>query len=49
MRLKPEQIAAALQKGLAPIYFISGDEPLQMGEMADAVRVAARKAGYDTR
>ncbi len=49
MRLKPEQVAAALQKDLAPIYFISGDEPLQLGELADAVRAAARKAGYDTR
>jgi DNA polymerase-3 subunit delta len=49
MRLKPEQIGAALQKELAPVYFISGDEPLQMGEMADAVRAAARKAGYDSR
>lgn len=49
MRLKPEQLAAALQKGLAPVYFISGDEPLQLGEMADAVRAAARKAGYDVR
>jgi DNA polymerase-3 subunit delta len=49
MRLKPEQIAAALQKGLAPVYFISGDEPLQLGEVADAVRAAARTAGYDSR
>jgi DNA polymerase-3 subunit delta len=49
MRLKPEQIGAALQKELAPVYFISGDEPLQMGEMADAIRAAARKAGYDSR
>jgi len=49
MRLKPEQLAAALQKDLAPVYFISGDEPLQLGEMADAIRAAARKAGYDSR
>jgi DNA polymerase-3 subunit delta len=49
MRLKPEQIATALQKELAPVYFISGDEPLQLSEMADAVRAAARKAGYDSR
>jgi len=49
MRLKPEQITAALQKGLAPIYFISGDEPLQLGETADAIRAAARKSGYDLR
>jgi DNA polymerase-3 subunit delta len=49
MRLKPEQLAAVLQKELAPVYFISGDEPLQLGEMADAIRAAARKAGYDSR
>jgi len=49
MRLKPEQLAAALQKELAPVYFTSGDEPLQMGEIADAIRAAARKAGYDSR
>jgi DNA polymerase-3 subunit delta len=49
MRLKPEQLAAALQKDLAPVYFISGDEPLQMGEIADAIRAAARKSGYDSR
>jgi len=49
MRLKPEQLAAALQKELAPVYFISGDEPLQMGEIADGIRAAARKAGYDSR
>ncbi|MGZ5030612.1 MAG: DNA polymerase III subunit delta [Methylobacter sp.] len=49
MRLKPEQIGAALQKELAPVYFISGDEPLQMGEIADAIRAAARKTGYDSR
>jgi len=49
MRLKPEQITSALQKGLAPVYFISGDEPLQLGETADAIRAAARSAGYDLR
>jgi DNA polymerase-3 subunit delta len=49
MRLKPDRLNAALQKKLAPVYFISGDEPLQLGEMADAVRKAARKAGFETR
>ncbi len=49
MQLKSEQLAAALKKDLSPVYFISGDEPLQLGEMADAIRAAARKAGYDTR
>jgi DNA polymerase-3 subunit delta len=49
MRIKPEQLNAALQKGLLPVYFITGDEPLQLGELADAIRVVARKAGYDNR
>ncbi len=49
MRLKPEQLSAALQKGLMPVYFITGDEPLQLGEMADAVRKSARKAGFENR
>jgi DNA polymerase-3 subunit delta len=49
MRIKPEQLSAALQKRLMPVYFISGDEPLQLGEMADAVRKAARKAGFENR
>lgn len=49
MRLKPDQLEAALKKGLAPVYFITGDEPLQLGELADAVRTAARLAGFDSR
>ncbi|MGZ8226816.1 MAG: DNA polymerase III subunit delta [Methylococcaceae bacterium] len=49
MQLKPDQLGAALQKGLMPVYFISGDEPLQLDEMADAIRKAARKAGFCTR
>lgn len=49
MRLKPEQLGAELQKSLAPVYFISGDEPLQLGELADAVRTAARQSGFLTR
>jgi len=49
VRLKPEQLNGALHKGLAPVYFISGDEPLQLGELADAVRNSAKKAGFLTR
>ncbi len=48
MRLKPEQVNAAL-KQLAPVYFVTGDEPLQQGEVADAIRLAAKKSGYSTR
>jgi DNA polymerase-3 subunit delta len=49
MRLKPDQLNGALQKSLAPVYFLSGDEPLQLGEMADAIRKTARAAGYNSR
>ena len=49
MRLKAEQLKSSLQKGLAPVYFLSGDEPLQLGEMADAIRKTARQAGYNSR
>lgn len=49
MRLKPEQTEPHLLQHLAPVYLISGDEPQQLGEMADAVRAAARKAGFVTR
>ena len=49
MRFKPEQLDSALQKSLQPIYLVSGDEPLQLGEAADAIRVAARRAGYNVR
>ena len=49
MRLSPDQLPAALGRGLAGIYLISGDEPLLVGEAADAVRGAARSAGYADR
>ncbi len=49
MRLNAEQLAAALVRGLAPLYLISGDEPLLVGEAADAIRASARQAGYADR
>lgn len=49
MKLRAEQLAAALERGLAPVYVISGDEPLQLGEAADQVRAAAKQAGYLSR
>ena len=49
MRLKGDQLGAALQKSVAPVYLICGDEPLQLGEAADEVRSAAKLAGYCTR
>jgi DNA polymerase-3 subunit delta len=49
LRLSPEQLPAALSRGLAPIYLVSGDEPLAVGESADAVRASARAAGFGDR
>jgi DNA polymerase-3 subunit delta len=46
MRLKPEQLATSLQKILGAVYLISGDEPLQILELADLIRQAAKKAGF---
>jgi DNA polymerase-3 subunit delta len=49
VRLRAEQLPAALAQGLAGIYLVSGDEPLLVGEAADAVRAAARAAGFADR
>jgi DNA polymerase-3 subunit delta len=49
MSINGEQLRANLQKSLAPVYLISGDEPLQLGEAADEIRLAAKQADYNTR
>jgi DNA polymerase-3 subunit delta len=46
MRLKSEQLSGALQKSLGAVYLFSGDEPLQVLELADSVRRAAKQAGF---
>ena len=49
MRLNADQLPTALARNLAGMYLVSGDEPLLVGEAADAVRAAARAAGYADR
>ena len=49
MQLRPEQLPAALQRGLRPLYTVHGDEPLLAQEAGDLVRQAARDAGYTER
>lgn len=49
MRLRPEQLEQHLARGLAPVYLVSGDEPLQANEACDAIRAAARNAGHQNR
>lgn len=48
-KLSPEQLPQALQKGLSPASLITGDEPLLVQESCDAIRAAARKAGFSER
>ncbi|HET9679192.1 MAG TPA: DNA polymerase III subunit delta, partial [Gammaproteobacteria bacterium] len=49
MKIYPEKLQSALQKGLAPVYLLAGDEILLREEAADAIRAAARSAGYTER
>jgi DNA polymerase III subunit delta len=49
MHLKADQLAAHLARGLRPLYTVYGDEPLLAQEAADAIRAAARVAGFTER
>lgn len=46
MRVSAEDLPQQLQRALAPIYLIGGEEPLQFHEALDAVRARARECGY---
>ena len=49
MKIDCDALDAHLAGRLAPVYLLSGDEPLQLQEAADAVRNCARERGYDER
>src|SRR3546814_17849880 len=49
VQIKANQIATHLAKGLAPLYLVAGEEPLVLQETLDAIRAAARKAGFSER
>ncbi|MGH8494659.1 MAG: DNA polymerase III subunit delta [Gammaproteobacteria bacterium] len=49
MKLSPDKLPARLSRSLAPVYLVSGDEPLLVGEACDAIRAAARVAGFTER
>jgi DNA polymerase-3 subunit delta len=46
MQVRPADLNAHLARGLARLYVVSGDEDLLVIEAADAIRKAARTAGY---
>jgi DNA polymerase-3 subunit delta len=50
MQLRADALPGHLARGkLAPVYVVSGDEPLLAIEAQDAIRAAARAAGYSER
>jgi len=49
MRLTADQLPPSFTRGMAAVYLVSGDEPLLVGEAADAIRAAARAAGHAER
>jgi len=49
MKLSTDDLPHHLAKGLAPLYVIHGEALLLTIEAADAIRAAARAAGYDER
>ncbi|MFO1326187.1 MAG: DNA polymerase III subunit delta [Rubrivivax sp.] len=49
MQIRADQLAPRLERGLARIYTVHGDEPLQAQEAGDAIRAAARAAGHSER
>jgi len=49
VNLRPDQLTAHLERPLAPLYLLHGNEPLLVLEAADLVRGAARRQGFDER
>jgi DNA polymerase-3 subunit delta len=49
MRLRADQLEKNIAQTLAPVYLISGDEPLLIQECADILRAACRKQGFNER
>lgn len=49
MKIGPEKLKSELDKKLAPIYLIAGDQPLLVAEATDMVVSFARKSGYGAR
>ncbi|MES9872055.1 MAG: DNA polymerase III subunit delta [Candidatus Sedimenticola sp. 6PFRAG7] len=49
MRVRIHELKRHLDKSLAPIYLVSGDEPLQVSEAADTIRTRTKAKGYASR
>jgi len=49
LKLSPDDLPDHLAAQLLPVYLVSGDEPLLVGEASDAIRAAARGRGFAER
>ena len=49
VKLRLDGLEKRLAGTLAPVWFVTGDEPLLVNEATDAIRRAARAQGFDTR
>lgn len=49
MKVRVEQLASQLSNNLAPVYFISGDEPFQVDEATQMIRQQCAQQGYNER
>lgn len=49
MKVRSDQLSSQLGRGLAPIYLVSGDEPLLLGDACDAIRQQALSVGCTER
>jgi DNA polymerase-3 subunit delta len=49
VQIRPDDLARQLERGIAPLYVIHGDEPLIALEAGDTIRAAARAAGFGDR
>jgi DNA polymerase-3 subunit delta len=46
MQVRADQLDGSLQRGLAPVYLVAGEEPLLLQECCDAIREAAKAQGF---
>lgn len=49
MKLSGSQLARHLQRELAPVYLVAGEEPLLLGQALTRIREAARARGFEER
>ena len=49
MKLAARQLAAHLTKTLAPVYLVTGDEPLLVTEALESIRARAHQDGFEQR